>query len=109
MNGELDRLERIAGHSLYGAGVNAETVRYPFGVVRVMQRAEHGPHAVVRPRVGGPGVARGDQGFGVADGGRGVPDPYLGAEFAEFAHGSCVAQVGPGDPVTRCAGDPVAR
>lgn len=32
MNSELDRLERIAGESLYAAGVNADTVRYSFGI-----------------------------------------------------------------------------
>ena len=32
MNDELDRLERIAGESLYAAGVNADTVRYSFRI-----------------------------------------------------------------------------
>ena len=34
MRAELDRLERIADESRYAAGVNADTVRYSFGIFR---------------------------------------------------------------------------
>ena len=40
MNSELDRLERIAGDSLYAAGVNTDTVRYSFRVLERHLRGE---------------------------------------------------------------------
>ena len=40
MNDETLRLERIAGESLYAAGVNAETIRYSFRVFERHLRGE---------------------------------------------------------------------